>query len=133
MQGARDRDKDIQIEFWQRAAKEGFTDERARASAQKFRTEFDALDQRLAQLPYLMGESLGVLDIAWFIYAYRLSLAGYPLKRLHPRVSAWVEQASRPAGVRQGNRDAAGNQGAHRRRAQRQVQAGKTLELVAGF
>ena len=89
VQGARDRDKEIQIEFWQRAAKEGFTDERARASAQKFRTEFEALDQRLTQLPYLMGESLGVLDIAWFIYAYRLSLAGYPLKRLHPRVSAW--------------------------------------------
>ena len=57
VQGAKDRDKDIQIEFWQRAAKEGFTDERARASAQKFRTEFDALDQRLAQLPYLMGET----------------------------------------------------------------------------
>ena len=39
-----------------------------------------------------MGESLGVLDIAWFIYAHRLSLAGYPLKRLHPRVHAWVER-----------------------------------------
>src|ERR1700760_1396782 len=46
--GQRDRDKDVQIEFWQRAAKEGFTDERARASAQKFRAEFAALDQRLA-------------------------------------------------------------------------------------
>ena len=31
--GVKDRDKEIQIEFWQRAAKEGFTDERARASA----------------------------------------------------------------------------------------------------
>src|ERR1700751_4356790 len=48
VQGAKDRDKEIQIEFWQRAAKEGFTDERARASAQKFRTEFDALDRWLA-------------------------------------------------------------------------------------
>ena len=47
VQGAKDRDKDIQIEFWERAAKEGFSDERARASAQKFRTEFEALDQRL--------------------------------------------------------------------------------------
>ncbi len=33
-----------------------------------------------------------MLDIAWFIYAHRLSLAGYPLKRLHPRVSAWEEK-----------------------------------------
>ena len=67
-------DKHIQIEFWQRAAKEGFTDERARASAQKFRAEFDALDKRLAAAPYLMGDAVSVLDIAWFIYANRLSL-----------------------------------------------------------
>src|SRR5260221_1844422 len=32
VQGLKDRDKDIQIEFWQRAAKEGFTDDWARAS-----------------------------------------------------------------------------------------------------
>jgi len=57
VQGARDRDKEIQIEFWQRAAKEGFSDERACASAQKFRTEFNALNQRLMQLPYLMARA----------------------------------------------------------------------------
>jgi glutathione S-transferase len=51
VQGLRDREKDIQIEFWQRAAREGFTDERARASAHKFRAEFDALDRRLAGQP----------------------------------------------------------------------------------
>ena len=45
VRGAKDHDKEIQIEFWQRAAKEGFTDERARASAHKFRVEFDALEQ----------------------------------------------------------------------------------------
>ena len=45
VRGAEDRDKQVQIEFWQRAAKEGFTDEQARASAQKFRAEFDVLDQ----------------------------------------------------------------------------------------
>jgi glutathione S-transferase len=84
-------DKEIQIEFWQRAAKEGFTDERARASANKFRVAFDALDQRLAQHPYLMGDSLSVLDIAWLIYAHRLSLGGYPFARLHPRVPTWME------------------------------------------
>ena len=55
--GAKDGDKATQIAFWQRAAKEGFTDRAARASGQKFRAEFDALDQRLAQQPYLMGES----------------------------------------------------------------------------
>jgi glutathione S-transferase len=49
VRGVKDHDREIQIEFWQRAAKEGFTDERARASAHKFRVAFDALDRRLAQ------------------------------------------------------------------------------------
>ena len=60
VQGAADHDKQVQIEFWERAAREGFTDERARASARKFRTEFDSLDKQLARQPYLMGEALSV-------------------------------------------------------------------------
>ena len=129
----KDREKEIQIEFWQRAAREGFTDERARASAQKFRAEFDALDKRLASSPYLMGETLSVLDIAWLIYTHRLSLAGYPFARLHPHVAAWKDKLERDAGVRQGDRDAPrlSERLAATRRAQEQ--AGKTLEMVAGF
>ena len=56
VQGSKDHDKDIQIEFWERAAREGFTDESSRASAQKFRAEFEELDKRLAKHPYLMGD-----------------------------------------------------------------------------
>ena len=97
VQGAADRDKQTQIEFWQRAAKEGFTDQAARASAQKFRVEFDALEQRLANQPYLLGATLSVLDIAWFIYANRLALGGYPIARLHPRLGVWFGKlADRP-------------------------------------
>jgi Glutathione S-transferase, N-terminal domain len=33
VRGAKDHEKQVQIDFWQRAAKEGFTDDRARASA----------------------------------------------------------------------------------------------------
>ena len=70
-----------------------------------------------------MGENLGVLDIAWFIYAYRLSLAGYPFKRLHPRVSGWVEKLrARPEFAK----EIAGT-----RKPQNEV--GPTLEMVAGF
>jgi glutathione S-transferase len=133
VRGEKDRDKEIQIAFWQRAAKEGFTDERARASARKFRVAFDALESRLAQQACLMGDAPSVLDIAWFIYAHRLSLAGYPLERLHPRVFAWNKKlGARPEFAKEiavapeveACMDAA-------RRAQ--VQAGKTLEIVAGF
>jgi len=133
VQGAKDRDKEIQIEFWERAAREGFTDERARTSAQKFRTEFEALDKRLAQHPYLMGDTSSVLDIAWFIYAHRLSLAGYPIARLHPRVGAWVDKLrARP----EFSKEIAMPPESEKRlevARRSQAQAGKTLEKVAGF
>ena len=133
VQGAVDRDKQIQIEFWERAAKEGFTDERAPASAQKFRAEFDAMDKTLARQPYLMGDTLSVLDIAWLIYAHRLSLAGYPFERLHPHVFAWKEKLSaRPEFAKEIEmlRHSREHLDANRRA---QEQAGKTLEAVAGF
>jgi glutathione S-transferase len=133
VRGEVDRDKQVQIEYWQRAARDGFTDEQARASAQKFRAEFDALDRRLAQQPYLMGEALSVLDIAWLIYAHRLWLAGYPFARLHPHVEAWRERLSaRPEFAKEIEmvRHPRDQLDAIRRT---QVQAGKTLEAVAGF
>jgi len=133
VQGVKDRDKEIQIEFWERAAREGFTDESARASAQKFRAEFDVLDKRLAQHPYLMGDNLSVLDIAWFIYAHRLSLAGYPLARLHPGVGAWVEKLRArqefSKEIAMAPEAAARLEATHRK----QAQIGKTLEIIAGF
>ena len=133
VQGLVDRDKQIQIDFWERAAKDGFTDEAARASAGKFRAEFDAMDKVLARQPYLMGDRLTVLDIAWLIYAHRLSLAGYPLKRLHPHVFAWKERlAARPEFAKEiaPLRD---SKEVIEERHRAQAQAGKTLEAVAGF
>ena len=91
VQGTVDRDKQAQIEFWERAAEDGFTDEAARTSALKFRTEFEGLENRLARQPYLMGDHLSVVEIAWFIYAHRLSLAGYPFGRLHSKLQSFLE------------------------------------------
>jgi glutathione S-transferase len=131
VQGLKDHEKEVQIEFWQRAAKEGFTDERARASALKFRAEFDALDKTLARQPYLMGDDLSVVDIAWFIYQHRLMLAGYPFAKLHPHVQAWAERLrampefAKEVGQLRHTPD--------QLEAVRRAQAGKTLEMVAGF
>src|SRR5262245_64594815 len=133
VRGAPDRDKEVQIAYWQRAAKDGFTDERVRASAQKFRAEFEALERTLARQPYLMGAELSVLDVAWLIYAHRLSLAGYPFSRLHPQVLAWKERlAGRPEFAKEIEllRHSQEQLAAVRRA---QEQAGKTLEAVAGF
>jgi glutathione S-transferase len=133
VQGLPDREKAVQIEFWERTTKEGFTDQAARASAQKFRAEFDALDRRLAAQPYLMGDALSVLDIAWLIYAHRLWLAGYPLQRLHPHVFAWKEKLSaRPEFAKEIAMLRHSEQQLQAIRRS-QAQAGKTLEQVAGF
>ncbi|MFZ1920275.1 MAG: glutathione S-transferase family protein [Xanthobacteraceae bacterium] len=129
--GLNDHEKQVQIAFWQRAATEGFPDQRARVSAQKFRTEFDALDKTLARQPYLMGNDLSVLDIAWFIYAHRLSLADYPFERLHPHVHAWAEKLrARPEFAKEIGQLRHSPQ---QLEAIRRAQAGKTLEAVAGF
>ncbi len=129
--GAKDHEKDVQIEFWQRAAKEGFTEERARASARKFRDEFEKLDRTLATQPHLMGDDLSVLDIAWFIYEHRLTLAGYPFARLHPHVHAWAEKLrAMPEFAKEVGQL---RHSPEQLEAVRRAQAGKTLEAVAGF
>ncbi len=131
--GLPDPEKAVQIEYWQHVANEGFTDQAVRASVLRFRTEFDALQRRLAEHSFLLGELVSVLDIAWFIYANRLSLAGYPIARLHPRVGAWLGKlAARPefaSEVAMPPDAKARLEATHRARKR----DGKTLEIVAGF
>ncbi len=131
VRGKKDREKQVQIEFWQRVAREGFTDERARTSALRFRAEFDALEKRLAKQPYLLGDNLSVLDIAWLIYQHRLSLAGYPFARLHPQVHAWAEKLrAMPEFAKEIGQL---RHSPEQLDAVHRAQAGKTLEAVAGF
>ena len=87
--GERDPNKAAEIAFWERIARDGITDEVIRASAARFQREFEDLDRRLGDAPYIMGEELSLADIAWFIYVNRLILCGYPVERLHPNLFAW--------------------------------------------
>jgi glutathione S-transferase len=96
--GEVDAGKAEQVEFWRSYASTGVTDETARAAIKHFRAAFDELEQRLGQSENLLGNELTVLDIAWFIYANRLVLAGYPLRRLHRALAAWFDRLrARPA------------------------------------
>jgi glutathione S-transferase len=85
----------------------------------------------LAKRPYLLGDALSVLDIAWLIYQNRLMLAGYPFTRLHPRVMAWADRlrampefAKEIEQLRHSPEQLA---------AVRRSLAGQSLESVAGF
>ena len=76
----------VEIDFWETYADSGIT------KAEKFRSIFNELDGILGNQQYLLTEGLSVLDIAWFIYANRLGLAGYPIGRLHPNLGKWYER-----------------------------------------
>ena len=131
--GVRDTEVGRQIDFWSRYAEHGITDEQTRASAAKFRQEFDALDRKLATQSYLLGDRITVLDIAWFIYVDRLTLGAYPFKRLHPRVSEWFTRLlQRPEFAKEvALPQPVSEQFAATRRAH--AEAGTSLEMVAGL
>ena len=35
------------------------------------------------------GDEISILDIAWFIYTYRLYISGFPFKEKYPNVFRW--------------------------------------------
>ena len=90
--GVPDRDKrEKERVFYDRLAAEGLSDAAVRAAAAKFRSAFDDLECHLSAGPYFLVEALSVMDIAWYVYATRLYLGGYPFAALHPRVDNWRE------------------------------------------
>lgn len=133
VRGKEDPEQVKQIEFWDRVEEIGITDAAAQISANRFRVAFDKLDVDLADTQYLLGNDLTVLDIAWFVYANRLVLAGYPIERLHPNVWIWFLQLrDQPEFAKQVTRpqeffDAVAVY------QQEQAAAGATLAQVAGF
>jgi glutathione S-transferase len=134
VQGRRDATKDEQIAFWQQfITGAGISDDVARQSVRKFQTEFAKLERQIADRPYLLGTSLTVLDIAWFIYANRLLLAGYPMMQLHPHLAQWFQRLNqRPEFAKEVALPPPAEQHfAEIRRAH--AMAGKTLEQIAGL
>ncbi len=90
--GKPDPDKQREIAFWERAAREGLTDAAVVVSAQRFKAALDEIDKTLRGQPHLLGEALTVLDVAWFVYVNRLMMCDYPIARLHPAVSTWFDR-----------------------------------------
>ena len=131
--GKPDPNKAVEIDFWQRIARDGITDEAVRVSAGRFRESFDDVDRRLGSAPYIMGERLSMADIAWFIYVNRLVRCGYPVGRLHPNLFAWFAPLrARPDFAREVEVSPE-IQRAVEENHRRQREAGQTLVDVAGL
>jgi glutathione S-transferase len=114
-------------------AREGLIDGACKRSALKFRVTFDEFDVKLSGAPYLLGDPLTVIDIACFVYAYRLVLGGYPLARLHPRVDDWFESLhARPEFYEEVVPSPAPREEIEENRC-RQEREGATIQAVAGW
>ncbi|MFT6581286.1 MAG: glutathione S-transferase family protein [Alphaproteobacteria bacterium] len=92
VQGEADTDKRRELEFYENLARDGITDSAIRGAAAKFKSAYDDFEARLINHPYLIGATLCIVDIAWYVYTKRLILAGYPFERLHPNVAAWFQR-----------------------------------------
>ena len=87
--GKPDARRSVEIDFWKNLAAHGISDSTGRASALKFKAHFAKIDELLGKHRYLLWDSLTILDVPLFIYAHRMSLAGYPLESYHPRLAKW--------------------------------------------
>ena len=87
--GQPDTSKPKEVAYYDRMAEEGISDNACRAAFASFRQEYDRIDALFAHQPYILGDELSLLDIAWYVYTFRLNLGGYPFQRLHPNVAAW--------------------------------------------
>ncbi len=90
--GKVDSHKDDELQFHRELREHGgVPDERIRAAVRNFKNAFDDLEARLQNAPYLLGESVSVVDIAWYIYCLRLDGSGYPLHEMHPNLGRWFD------------------------------------------
>ncbi|MEO0463356.1 MAG: glutathione S-transferase family protein [Pseudomonadota bacterium] len=90
--GEVDPEKDVQFKFFKDMIEnDGITDQQIVQAVSRFEASFDKLEQHLTDQPYLMGDAISLVDIAWYIYAFRLTLAGYPLNDSHPKLGAWYD------------------------------------------
>ncbi len=96
-EGRDDPKRAREVKWWRDFARDGIPQATAQASVDAHRKAFETLDARLDGSPWLIGERLSVLDVAWFITTRRLAAAGYPLSR-HPRLAGWhARLLERPA------------------------------------
>ena len=86
-----DRLKMKEVEFYETYGKQGITNDTVKQSLVKFCERYEKFESHLTDQKYLMGDKLSMLDLAWFIYSYRLYISGFPFQTLYPKVSTWFQ------------------------------------------
>ncbi|MGB5810437.1 MAG: glutathione S-transferase family protein [Polyangiales bacterium] len=85
--GAPNAARDKEIAWWRAFARDGgVTDAALDRSVLRFHEAFAALESRLEARPWLIGDRISVLEVAWFISVHRLAIAGYPIG-VHPNLA----------------------------------------------
>ena len=79
-----------QINWWRDFSKKGITNEQLKSAILAFNQSFSWLDNHLRDHDFLLGKSISIVDISWFITLHRLSLAGFPL-HLHPHLKCYYQ------------------------------------------
>ena len=78
-----------EVKFYKSFRENGITDEAVKNSLNNFCKCYDKYESLLNKQKYLMGNLLSMLDLAWFIYTYRLYVSGFPFKDRYPKISEW--------------------------------------------
>ena len=81
--------KNKEIEFYRNYGESGITDEAIKESLKKFDQKYQKFNKQLGESKFLKGDKISILDIAWFIYTYRLYISGFPFKEKYPNVFRW--------------------------------------------
>ncbi|MEM7434260.1 MAG: glutathione S-transferase family protein [Myxococcota bacterium] len=85
--GAPNEARNKEVAWWRAFARDGgVTNAALERSVQRFHDAFQDLDRRLATRPWLIGNRISVLEVAWFISVHRLAIAGYPIE-IHPNLA----------------------------------------------
>jgi len=75
-----------EVKFYKSFRENGITDEAVRNSLNNFCKCYDKYESLLKTQKYLMGNNLSMLDLAWFIYTYRLYVSGFTYKSSYQRI-----------------------------------------------
>ncbi len=89
--GAANDYREKQVDWWRQFSSKGISNDQINAAILAFNQSLTWLDHQLKNQNYLLGKSLSIVDISWFITLHRLNLAGYPF-HLHPHLKSYYQK-----------------------------------------